>query len=286
VAIATALMPPLCTAGFGLASGKWDYMLGAVYLFFINSMFICLATFLIVKHLKFHKHEFKTKLIEKRVVRSIWIIVTITILPSVYLAYKIVERSIFENNAKNFVQKEFKYVRSQVVTRNFRIDGQKKIIELLIVGQELPPNVIDSLKQRMPLYGLDSVTLVVHQGLNAKQEIDLAQIKTSILEEMFMNEKKNDSINIRPQKIDLPIPDIRAELKALYPELETYSLSQTVVHRPDSLHSDTISLLTASFKNQLTDYDRIKLQSWVKNRIKSDSVKLLIETVIRNKNRH
>ena len=58
VAIATALMPPLCTAGFGLATGKWYFFLGALYLYFINSLLICLATLLIVKHLKFHKKEF------------------------------------------------------------------------------------------------------------------------------------------------------------------------------------------------------------------------------------
>ena len=40
VAIATALMPPLCTAGYGLASGNLIYFLGAFYLYFINSVFI------------------------------------------------------------------------------------------------------------------------------------------------------------------------------------------------------------------------------------------------------
>lgn len=126
VAIATALMPPLCTAGFGLAIGKWYYFFGALYLFFINSVFICFATFLIVKHLKFKKQEFQTSSRERRVIRYIWFIVAVALLPSIYLAYRIVERSIFETNAKSFVQKEFHFARTQVINRSYKINGKKR----------------------------------------------------------------------------------------------------------------------------------------------------------------
>ena len=103
VAIATALMPPLCTAGFGLATKHPMYFFGAIYLFFINSLFICLATFLIVKYLKFQKHQFSDKRLQTRVTRIIIIIVTATVLPSIYLAYRIVEKSFFETNARQFL---------------------------------------------------------------------------------------------------------------------------------------------------------------------------------------
>ena len=53
VAIATALMPPLCTAGYGLACGELSYFLGALYLFVINCTFIMLATYAGVKYFKF-----------------------------------------------------------------------------------------------------------------------------------------------------------------------------------------------------------------------------------------
>jgi len=268
----------LCTAGFGMATGKWYFLLGALYLFFINSLFICLATFLIVKHLRFHKKEFPSKSIEKRVVRSIWLIVILTIIPSIYLAYKIVERSIFESNAKNFVQKEFRFSKTQVVNRNYKIEGTQKSVELLVIGQELSAPVLDSLRQRMPLYRLDSNTkLIVHQGLNAKQEIDMAQIKASILEDVFKEERPSDTTISIPTKMDLPIPDLRLELKSLYPGMEHYSLTQSVFHRLDSTHLDTVSLLTVRFTKPLPADDRLKLQNWVKQRIKSDSVKLVLE---------
>jgi uncharacterized hydrophobic protein (TIGR00271 family) len=277
VAIATALMPPLCTAGFGLAMGKWYFLLGALYLFFINSLLICFATILIVKKLHFHKKEFGSIEKQKRVIRSIWLIVIVTIIPSIYLAYRVVQRSIFEGNAKSYVQNEFQFHRTQVVNRNFIIDGNKKIIELLLVGQALTPHIIDSLKERMPIYGLDSTKLVIRQGLDAKQEIDIAQIKASILEDVF-KEEKQDSLPASIEKIDLPLPDLQAELKSLYPDLERYSLSQSVFNTLDSSgRKDTLSLLTAKFKRYVSAPERRRLQSWLRQRIHSDSVKLIIE---------
>lgn len=278
VAIATALMPPLCTAGYGLAMGKWYFFLGAIYLYFINSLLICFATILIVKQLRFHKKEFASKETERRVIRSIWIIVILTITPSIYLAYRIVQRSIFEGNAKKFVQNEFHFHRTQVVNRSFAMDGNKKTIELLLVGQPLASQVIDSLKDRMNLYGLDSTKLVVRQGLDAKQEIDIAQIKASILEDVFAQEKAQDTVLPSPSKIDLSLPDLGPEVKSLFPDIERYSLSQSVFHNLDSTAQlDTISLFTAKFKKAVPLRDRLQLQSWLKQRIKSDSVKLILE---------
>jgi len=278
VAIATALMPPLCTAGFGLAMANWYFFMGALYLFFINSLLICFATFLIVKQLRFHKKEFASKERERRVIRSIWIIVIITIAPSIYLAYRIVQQSIFEGNAKNFLQKEFQFHRTQVVSKNFIMNGNKKTVELLLVGQPLAPHVIDSLKDRMNLYGLDGAKLVIRQGLDAKQEIDIAQIKASILEDVFAGEKAQHTLHPPPQKIDLPLPDLQAELKSLFPDIERYSLSQSVFYTLDSTsRQDTLSLFTAKFKRYIPKAERLRLQSWLKQRIQADSVKLLIE---------
>lgn len=278
VAIATALMPPLCTAGYGLATGNWIFLLGAVYLFFINSLLICLATLLIVKHLKFHKKEFQTRAAEKKVTRYILIIVVITIIPSVYLAYKIVERSIFEHSAKNFVQNEFRFSKTQVINKSYSMDGGKQSIDLLLLGQELPEHIIDSLKSRMPVYGLDTnVMLTIHQGLNARQQIDMSEIKASILEDVFKEEKEADTVKLAPTKLELPIPDIKTELKTLYPDITTYSLSQTVFYSIDSTKKDTITLFTIRSKKTINKNERARLQNWVKTRIHSDSVKLVTE---------
>ena len=277
VAIATALMPPLCTAGFGIATGQLMYTVGAAYLFFINSMFICFATFLVVRKLHFHKHEFQTQSGEKKVIRLIWTVVLITLLPSIFLAYRIVKRAIFESSAKNYVQQEFRFPRTQVINRNYKMAGTKTTIELLVVGEELRPATIYSLAERMTLYGLDSTKLIVHQGLDAKQEIDLAQIKASILEDVFMKEKQNETISLQHHKIDLPIPDLQLELNSLYPNLRNYSLAQTVQFNFDLSRRDTFTLFSGSFKGNFSKSEQVKLQSWLKQRIKSDSVKIYLE---------
>ena len=103
VAIATALMPPLCTAGYGLANLNWYYFFGAFYLFFINSVFISVATFLIVRFLGYPKKHFDDPSMELRVKRYITIFVLVTLIPSVYLAYHLVQRTLFEQNARNFI---------------------------------------------------------------------------------------------------------------------------------------------------------------------------------------
>lgn len=277
VAIATALMPPLCTAGFGIATGNWLYLLGACYLFFINSLFICLATFFVVKKLRFQKKEFQSRTDEKKVTRYIWLTVTLAVIPSVYLAYRIVERSIFEANAKSYVKEEFHYPRTQVINRNYNIDGKVKTIELLLVGQELSPAAIDSLRAKLPLYGLSGTRLMIHQGLNAKQEIDIAQIKASLLEEVFKEDRAYDTVKQTPRKIELPIPDLRQEIKSLYPTIQDYAMTQSVFFSLDSTRSDTITLMAARFKKPIPNAEKEKLRNWIRQRVKSDSVKLFTE---------
>jgi uncharacterized hydrophobic protein (TIGR00271 family) len=277
VAIATALMPPLCTAGFGLATGNWFYLLGAVYLFFINSLFICLATFLIVKRLHFKKKEFLTLQIERRVRHTIWVIVTIAILPSIYLAYRIVQRQIFESNARLFLTNEFKFNRTQVISKTYKMEGQNKSIELLLFGEEISNQTLDSLREKLPAYRLSNTKLVVHQGLNAKQEIDIEQIRASILEDVFKKEKLQDTVSDKIMKIEASIPDLGPELKSLYPEMISYSLGQSVIINLNAGGKDTIPLFTARFKRPVSDSDKIKLENWIKVRIKSDSIKIILE---------
>lgn len=277
VAIATALMPPLCTAGFGLATGKWFYFLGALYLYFINSIFICLATYLIVRYLKFHRTEFATVSHQKRITRYIWLIVAVTVLPSIYLAWRIVQRTIFEESAKNFVQAEFNFPQTQVVSKNYKYEFKHPSIELLLIGQELPQTTIDSLRHRLHLYELDSTRLVIRQGLDAKQEIDLAQIKASILEDVFSEQKAADTVQKPPGKLERPLPDLKTELKNLYPDMQTYTLSQTIVQQLDSTRSDTVTLLVARFRRRMPLRERPRLSNWLKERIKTDSLKVVYE---------
>ncbi|MBA3828562.1 MAG: TIGR00341 family protein [Taibaiella sp.] len=277
VAIATALMPPLCTAGFGLATGQWYYFFGALYLFFINSLFICLATFLIVKHLKFRKKEFASPEREKSVSRYILIIAILTILPSIYLAYGIVQRSIFENNAQQFVKKEFHFGKTQVVTHSYKFNDGKSSIELLLFGQHVTELQIDSLRKKMFKYHLDSTKLIIHQGFDARQNIDFSEIKASILEEVFSAEERKDTVHHELNKLEQPLPEIQKEIKLLYPEMTSYSLYRTVVTKMDSTKNDTITVFDGKFSRRPSSKERKKIGEWLKERIHADTLKTVFE---------
>jgi uncharacterized hydrophobic protein (TIGR00271 family) len=275
VAIATALMPPLCTAGFGLASGNIYFFLGAIYLYFINSIFICVATYLIVRYLKFHKTEFEDKQYEKKVRRYILLIVLVTAAPSVYLAYRIVDKSIFENNARSFIQQELNYKNTQVISKTYKYSRDGNEIDLLLLGDELTPLDIDSLQKRMPSYKLDHTKLIIRQGLNAKNQLDISQIKASILEAVYQGDstsKKSNSYDA----FSRPIPEIDKELKALYPKLRSYSISNVEVKHIDTSSVDTVTIAVLNFPSMLPVKERLRLQSWLKNRLQSDSLQLLI----------
>lgn len=276
VAIATALMPPLCTAGFGIATGNWLYSLGAIYLYFINSVFICISTFLIVRFLNFSKAEFEDKQYERKVSRYILFIVLVTALPSVYLAYRIVDKSIFENNAKRFVKEQFNFRNTQVVNKNFVYDDTNKI-DLLLIGYEIPEVTIDSIKKRMVDYKLQNTMLDVRQGLNAKQEIDFAQIKTSILEDVFRRDSVSSKTLGQPSNTKPELPDLRAELRALYPDISYYTANRIVVQRIDTNRQDTITLVVTGFVKPIRPSEKTKLQSWLRSRLTADSLKLIIQ---------
>ncbi len=275
VAIATALMPPLCTAGFGLASGNFYYFLGAIYLYFINSVFICISTFLIVRFLRFGKKHFEDSETEKKVSRYIMIVVAIAVLPSIYLAYGIVDKSIFENNANRFVNEQFQFKNTQVVNKTFKYSSEGNEIDLLLIGYELSKGNIDSIRGKLESYRLKETRLNIRQGLNAKQEIDFSQIKASILEDVFKKDSTTQQVD-QVSILDRTLPDIRSELKALYPEMTNYTASNVVVEVLDKPERDTLTMVVADFSKPVNSTDRAKLSKWLKSRLKADSLRLLI----------
>ena len=110
-------MPPLCTAGFGLATGNFYYFFGAFYLYFINTVFISLATYLVVRLLKYPKKEFLDKDREKTVSRYVGIIVLFTIVPSIYLSYNLIRKTYFQQMAITFVNSELNFPNTQVLKK-------------------------------------------------------------------------------------------------------------------------------------------------------------------------
>ena len=276
VAIATALMPPLCTAGFGLASGNLLFFAGAIYLFFINSLFICISTYLIVRFLKFNKKYFEDRNTEKKVSRYILITVLVTVLPSIYLAYGIVQKSIFENSAQRFIREEFNFSNTQVVNKSFKYSRNSKEIDLLLIGSELPKSTVDSIRSKLSTYKLKGTELIIRQGLDARANVDFSQIKASIMEDVFNRDSLAKKV-VSSNKNETSIPDIREELRSLFPAIKSYSLANTVIINTDTLKRDTALQFTATFNATMSDSDKNKMAKWLKARLSTDKLKVVLE---------
>jgi len=277
VAIATALMPPLCTAGFGLASGNLLYFAGALYLFFINSLFICISTYLIVRFLKFSKKHFEDPDTEKKVSRYILISVIVTITPSIYLAYGIVQKSIFENNAQKFVREEFNSGKIQVVNKSFKYSRSLSEIDLLLIGEQMPTPAIDSLRARLSDYNLGGTKLIVRQGLDASSKIDFSQIKASIMEDVFARDSSSlNAQSVKPLTKDIS-EEIGAELAALFPNIKSYSLGTAIFHRTDSIKMDTLMQFTGKTAGRFPTADKAKLSKWLEAKTGKKTLVLMVD---------
>lgn len=275
VAIATALMPPLCTAGFGLATANYYYFFGALYLYCINSIFICISTFLIIRLMKFKRRSFEEPRQGRKVSRYILLTILVTILPSIYLTYNIVSKSLFESRAKQFVDEQFQFDNTLVVSKNFRYDDDPSKINVLLIGKRLSETLIDSIKRNLKTYDLGNAKLFVRQGLNEKQEIDLEQIRASILNEVF----RHDSLKVQSMSQRDPlntIPDLTKELNALLPGFRSYSASRIIENYPDK-NADTLTLVVINTNKLVKAAQRRQLNTWLIERTKSDTIKLIFE---------
>lgn len=290
VAIATALMPPLCTAGYGLAIGNMYYFLGAFYLYFINGVFISLATFLIVRFLKYPKKEFSDEARERTVKMWIGIFVAITIIPSTYLAYRTVENSIFERNANRFIAQELNFKNSRVISHDLHSDSEGQRIEVSLFGEPVSEELIENARKQLPNYNLANAELLVLQGYNEGiNEATLASsIKSGLIEELYrQNEQslksKDEKIKLleseltRIKTISNYTQELSPELKALYPNIRNFSVNQSFLMRLDSLQQDTVYLAYARFARKPSRTEIKKLDAWLKARIKSENVQLVIE---------
>ena len=165
VAIATALMPPLCTVGYGLATWQLNYFFGALYLFLINSIYIGLATFIGVKVMKFSRLQSAVPERAKRMRRLVYTLAILTLLPSIYLTYNMLTRERFEMNANRFVAEECRFPNTQVLSHSAFKDQGEKEINITLIGKVLPQDSLElALANRLQYYGLSGVKLNIIQG--------------------------------------------------------------------------------------------------------------------------
>ena len=281
VAIATALMPPLCTAGFGLASGNWLYFLGAFYLYFINTVFIAFATYVGVRMMRFPTKSFPDKSREKKVQRYLLTVIIVTMCPSIYMTYTIVRQTIFSANVNNFIQTEMSQMGATVISKETDYKSQK--ISLTLIGRELSERQQDSLRGFLKRYHLENAHLTFIQGYHSKQLpvqqiLSAEQSKAALLTEQHNKEVRSLKEQLRYyenyQQLSL---DLRPEMTILFPQTSDLHLAPVLTPAHDSVKADTFVLATTRVKSKLSAEERTQLQRWLQQRIATDSLQLVIQ---------
>ena len=276
-AIATALMPPLCTAGFGIATQQWSFFFGAFYLFLINSVFISLATYIVIRLLKFPTHEISNSKLEKFLKRAVIIVTTLTLLPSIYLGFRLIEAERFRIKAKNFMEKEFNYDNSFILEKE--TDFSKRLIKLTIAGKSISEEDRINLENKMKEYQLDNVKLLIKSTLSFKLENKNNEEKVNFIsgevskKQMIIDElsAKLDSLRLRKEMYQ----EIAEEVLLQYSELNS------VVINDYTLKNDTTNSIIYSVNIEIRknlSKDRIQtLRTWLKKRLKTDNIDFFVK---------
>lgn len=312
VAIATALMPPLCTAGYGLATLQLKYFIGAFYLFFINSVFIALSTFFFVRYLNFPKKHFLNPRKEKSMKRYMIIFVIIVILPSAMIFWNVIKESRFQASVSMFISNEIKFTGSEIINEKIVYNDTLSYVDIYIIGEKIPDAKIDSLRSKLVIYGLqlekeswwaklwavtDKTSLNIYQSKDNTDALtnrlnDLSnnlskELRTGIIEEMY--KRNEEQLKSKDEKIQFletellkltrdtfPVHNISEEIKIQYNHIKKISYAQALVPRDTISIIDTLPTFIIVWdekaKNNEIKKNSVLLQKWLKVRTKFDTV--------------
>lgn len=264
VAIATALMPPLCTIGFGIAILEPRFIFGALYLFVINCIFICLATLLIAKLLKLPKTRYEDQEYGKRVRRTIAVVTIIVMLPALYLAYTFVGRTNFNQNVNRFINDTFTKKGHVVIYRNIEYNSSPRTVELAFLSKTFTEIEVAGFEQLLDVYELENTDLIIRQDGFTISE----QEWTQIVEDFRTEAERFEEIE---QRIERRIEDLRGgerileELQALHPQITNVALGTFA----DAINGNDQLILVYQDENEepLTTEHRIQVRNWLLTRL-------------------
>jgi len=301
VAIATALMPPLCTVGYGLAHLKWDFVVGALYLYSINSVFIAVSMVLVTGLLHLPQRNFVDRRVERRVKTALLVLVVATTIPSAYLAFGLVRAEVFRTNAQAFIKREFQFKHTSVVA--VALAPEKKAIEVTLTGDPIGQVTLDAIEARLAGARLDGARLIVHQG--ASRNVDVASLKEGILADLYraniVTLRERDAtiqtlqaeLQGQRQRRELGTREaasILRELQAQHPDLDgaLVGYGRALEKRDDVPGEDRgadVPFLSLTVRKALSRQDRERLVRWFRARINHPEANVVVSLSPRSRRR-
>ena len=275
VAIATALMPPLCTAGYGLATAQWTFFFGAFYLYCINCVFIGIATFLIIKYLGYPPKKQVNERQQKQVRIIITLLIIGTLVPSGYLAYTLYREQQFKKNAEIFIDREFVQKGYTVVYKSTSFNSQPKKLELAFLTKRFEKKEIETLNKRLNENNyLKDTRLIIRQDSTDRFSV----LKGDILKQVRSSENELNEKDVRILQLEKELAKnsfdnkkLLGEAKALFPGITSLSISN---HNMATLKDSVITVTAVLYESTkaLPQADRERLKNWLNQRLSVKNV--------------
>ncbi|PWJ60575.1 putative hydrophobic protein (TIGR00341 family) [Dyadobacter jejuensis] len=281
VAIATALMPPLCTAGYGLATLQWNFFFGALYLLLINTVFIGTATLLTVRILNYPIRFYTDEGKKRSANRWVSFIVVLTAVPSLYYGYLLVQQEQFTQNANRFVVNE-SYIEGDYLLKTDFNYGQREIV-LTYGGKKIGEDEKQRLQQRLSIYGLADTEVIIQQGFSVNDDVqavqelskadkyaaEINQLKSTL----SLNLAKEDSI----RRAELIADNLFKEIKSFFPEIYYISARKQAFFGDSTAVPTYTVVVLGSKESKKTMKELPKIKKWLTVRMGTDSLKLFVE---------
>ena len=277
VAIATALMPPLCTVGYGIATWQPKFILGAFYLFFINTLFITLSSAMVTVLLKVPYHQILDKRRQKRINHVVAAITLVTVVPSVLIGAYTVYNSYIEYNINDYLNTEFVFNGTQLVKSSF--DVPSKTISVSLVGTPISEDAIALLQRELKNYNLKGYTLDVTQNtmVTGSEDDNVDKITIAIqentihdLQEQIANaqaqleELENDAI----AKLDFT--ELAKKAESIFTDLSDCSCGVIADV------TDVSVILVANAQKELSESEIEIIENWLKTESGIEKTKLFL----------
>ncbi len=289
VAIATALMPPLCTAGYGLATWQINYFFGASYLFLINSIYIAFATFIGVKLLGYKRVSTVEPDRARKVKRIVYSIAVLTMLPSIYLTYTMLKSNKFTMRANEFVSQQCHWPDTQVVSSNAFVDNGQKTIRITLIGKIMPVDSLElALAPMLKFYGLEGTRLMFVQGGidavpdNSASVRDVYQLAQSTI---MRQQNTIDSLRVIVAEIRAAQgagTAIAPEIKVLWPQVKDIAVNHSVFAPIDSIGPpDTVNVAIVSFSSPMPAEQIDKFKEYLEARLQLKDIQIINSNNIR-----
>ncbi len=279
VAIATALMPPLCTAGFGLATGQFNYFFGAFYLFTINTVFIAISSVAISQILKFPIRADIDNRQKKKVNQLISFTITLVLLPSIYFGYNLVKKEKFIENATKYVS-TISVVDGHYLLKN-EIRPNKNEILLVYAGTSMSKEQKESIREKAKYFSLTDVTIEFPKGQTAdeisKKNTESENIKAEMNRLSLLLKTKESKLDSLESKQYVG-KEILAEIINLYPQITNCTYSESFVFGKSESAPVKKAIVVFTIKGKyLNKGDKSKVEKWLQVRMKSDKIKVFYD---------